>query len=203
MKKITLSFTEIFIIRITLKSKEPHSHEVFFKEKPYEIGSVDREDYEHYEYQSYNNFRSEFKVDKHHMVDFKKLYKLKFVSEYDLFKDIIPYLKVLFIHANDNHATQLHRLILTNIDLAFIPDRYYVSPLQYVEVNEYDYIKKLFPDENLDLVDKNAKDGNGGPSNLRCYLFYSGLLSQILFENKRWSSFLSNVLLDHPHYLVP
>jgi hypothetical protein len=199
MKKITLAFTEISIVRVTLKSKDPQAHEVFFPEKPYTIGKVDREDYERYDYSRYKNFRAKLKINKNYIVSFKEILKLKFLSEYRLVSDFIPYLKVLFIHANKNHATQLHRLLLTNIDLAFKPDNYWVSPFEYVGSSEYDSIKTLFPYENLDLLDQNAEDRDS--SNLRCYIFYCGLLSQILFENIRWSSFLPNLLLDHPHYL--
>lgn len=200
MKKITLSFTEISIVRVDLKSKNPKLNDVFFKEKPWEIGSVDRTYPKYYHYSWYKNFRAEFKTNKNHIVSFKELLKLKFVSKSYLPEVFIPYLKVLFIHADENHATQLHRLILTNIDLAFIPDHYYVSPLEYVGDKEYEYIKNLFPNENLDLIDENAEDRS--ESNLRCYIFYCGLLSKILFKNERWGQFLSNVLLDHPHYLV-
>ena len=199
MKNITLTFTEISIVRVTSKSKDPHAQEVFFTNwMGYPIGMVDRE-HEFYHFATYKNFRAEFKYNKNYIVSFKEIFKLNFISEYRFASEFIPYLKVLFIHADKNHATQLHRLVLTNIDLAFIPDNYWVSPFEYVRSSEYDYIKTLFPYENLDLLDQNAEDRNS--SNLRCYLFYCALLSQILFENKRWDRFLSNVLLDHPHYL--
>jgi hypothetical protein len=200
MKNITLTFTEISIIRVTLKSKDPNAQEVSFPNRSgYTIGLVDREDYEHYDYPRYKNFRSEFKINRNYIVSFKEIFKLNFISEYSFASEFIPYLKVLFIHADKNHATQLRRLILCNLDLAFLPDRYYISPLGYVEDNEFDYVKPLFPNENLDLLDENAEDRED--SNLRCYIFYCALLSQILFENIRWGRYLYNILLDHPHYL--